>query len=454
MRIVIIGAGEVGFNIAQRLAQEQQDVVVVERNPKRIRFVEEELDVQVVKGTGSSPRTLLAAQVMQADMVIAVTDSDEANLTACLLAESYSRKIIKIARIRDPDLATIAEMPEGFRIQLDLTINPEAVAAEKILRHLAVPAATEVVGFANDRVQLIGIRIAKESPVVGKKLMDFRKERQDVPFLVAALVRRGSTTIPTGEDVIQDGDTVFVLTEPSSLRVVLGAFGHEVEPAERVMIFGGTTVGLLVAQGLEKRGVSCKLIEPDSERCEELAEVLQRTVVLQGDATDEELLREENVDGIDCFVAVSKDEEANLLTALLAKSMGAESVIALTDNSAYFPMITRIGVDIAISPRLLAVSSILHYVRRGRVLSVAAFHDSSAEALEFVAMETAEVVGKPLRTINFPKGAIIGALVRAGEIIIPTGETVILPHDRVIVFALRDAIHKVENALMVKLEYS
>lgn len=454
MRIVIIGAGEVGFNIADRLAQEQQDVIVIEKNPKRIRLIEEELDVQIIKGTGSSPRSLAQAQVTKADMVIAVTDSDEVNLTACLLAESYSRKLIKIARVRDPELASIAEMPEGFRIQLDLTINPEAVAAEKILRHIALPCATEVLGFAGDQVQLIGLRVTESSPVAGIRLMDLRARQTETPLLIAALARRGKTIIPRGDDAMEPGDTVYAVTDPSSLRGVLAAFGANPAPAERVMVFGGTTIGHLVAQGLEKRGVSCKLIEPDAERCAELAEQLQRTVVLHGEGTDEELLREENVDGVDCFVAVSRDEETNLLAALLAKSMGAKSVIASTDNSAYFSMTSRIGVDIVISPRLLAVSSILHYVRRGKVLSVAAFHDIQAEALEFVAMDHTEVVHKPLRTIRFPKGAIIGAVVRAGETIIPSGETVILPHDRVIVFALREAIPKVENALMVKLQYS
>lgn len=452
MRVVIVGAGKVGFNIADHLSSEQQDVIVIEKSQKQLKSVLDELDVQTIRGSGSSPATLHEAQISNADMIIAVTDSDEANITACMIAESQSYGITKIARIRDPELAEIITGPKPLGVKLDLVINPEAVATEKILRHISVPLATEVVSFADGKIYLLGVRIDQESSVIGKLLSDVRKENPD--FLVAALSRDGKAIVPRGSDELRENDMVYVVARPESTHRALSFFDKDCNPAQKVMIYGGTIVGYLLAKHLESRGVACKVIEPDPQVSERLAEQLDKTIVLQGEGTDEELLREENIESHDCFVAVSNNEESNLFSSILAKSLGVPSTISLSDNPAYSPITPRIGIDTSVSPRMLAVSSILHYVRRGKVLAVTSFNDSDAEALEFVAMESSEIVSKNLKSLNFPKDAIIGAVVRDEQTIIPSGETVIQPMDRVVIFALKEAIPKVENALLVKLRYS
>ena len=289
--------------------------------------------------------------------------------------------------------------------------------------------------------------------MAGKRLLDMKDLHPDHRVLIASISRGNRLIVPKGKDVVQVGDLISLVTAESTFSGVLEILGRKDGRVKTVMISGGSFVGLYLAQRLEKSGLNVKIIEDDASRCSELAEKLDKTIVLQGDSSDQALLLDENIAEVDAFLAVSKDEEANILSSLLAKRLGAKRVYSLVNKSSYMPVVITIGVDVMVSPRLAAVSRILQFVRRGKVLSVAQLDGEGAEAIEFVALETSEIVNKPLNTIRFPKGAIVGAVVRGEEVIIPRGNDLILPEDRVIIFALERAIPEVEKALMVKLEY-
>jgi len=447
MRVVIIGAGAVGFNLAERLAAEQQDVVVVELDPRALRRVTDKLDVQAIEGRGSSPQVLLEAGIEEATLLIAVTDSDEVNMLACVVASACGRpSTIKVARVRDEVFFQDQRLQDRLARVVDLHINPERVAAEKVLHVLSVPAATDVVWFADGKVQVIGLPITERSPLAGVRFADLAGIDPDRKLLVAAISRLDGVVIPKGSDRVCAGDTIYAVTQEHGAADVLRVCGYEMEPLRRVMIAGSTNVAVQVAKGLEAMGVATKLIERDKARCYQLADELSKAVILHGDPTDPSLLGEEFVDGVDAFVAASADEEENILSAVLARRLGAKRTIALTDKAAYLELIRAVGVDVVVSPRLAAVSSILQFVRRGRILSVAAFGEE-AEALEFEATEASSIVGKPLRKVRFPRGALVGAVFRKGQTVAPSGEDVIQAGDRVVVFALKAAIPDVERLI-------
>lgn len=453
MKIIIIGAGEIGLNIARKLSSENKDVILIDSSEERIKMAQECLDVQCILGKGSKPGILKEAGIDTAEIVIAVTDSDEVNMIACLIASSQSKVPVKIARIRDPDYSGNATILDREHLGIDLIINPEREAADKILRLLKVPGATEIVEFAEGKVKLIEFLVESGSYMAGKRLRDMKDLHPDHRVLIASISRGNRLIVPKGKDVVQVGDLISLVTADSTFSGVLEILGRKDGRVKTVMISGGNFVGLYLAQRLEKSGLNVKIIEDDASRCSELAEKLDKTIVLQGDSSDQALLLDENIAEVDAFLAVSKDEEANILSSLLAKRLGAKRVYSLVNKSSYMPVVITIGVDVMVSPRLAAVSRILQFVRRGKVLSVAQLDGEGAEAIEFVALETSEIVNKPLNTIRFPKGAIVGAVVRGEEVIIPRGNDLILPEDRVIIFALERAIPKVEKALMVKLEY-
>ncbi|UCD84447.1 MAG: Trk system potassium transporter TrkA [Deltaproteobacteria bacterium] len=453
MKVIIIGAGEIGFNIARKLSSENKDVILIDSSEEKIRRAQECLDVQCILGRGSRPGILKEAGIDTAEIVIAVTNSDEVNMIACLIAGSQSKVPVKIARIRDPDYTGNNTILGKEHLGIDLVINPEREAADKILRLLEVPGATEIVEFAEGKVKLVEFLVEPGSYVAGKRLKELDETHPNQRVLIASISRGNKLIIPKGEDAIQVGDLVSVVTVKNAVSEVQEVLGKKNGRTKTVMISGVGFVGLYLAQKLEERGLSVKVIENDAVKCSELAEKLNRTIVLQGDSSDQSLLLEENINEVDAFLAVSQDEEANILSSLLAKRLGAKRVYALVNKSSYMPVVTTIGVDVMVSPRLAAVGRILQFVRRGRVLSVAQLDGEEAEAIEFVALETSDIVNKPLKNLRFPKGAIVGAVVRGEEIIIPRGNDSILPDDRVIIFALGKAIPKVEKALTVKLEY-
>lgn len=452
MRIIIIGAGEVGYHIASRLASEDKDVVVIDSNEKVLSRVSEQLDVQTVHGSGSSPKILERAGVRDAEILLAVTDSDEINLIACTFANILSPGLRKLARIRNPEYTDYQEVLAKDILDIDMVINPEEEVIRTIERLMGAPGAVEISDFSEGRIKLVGLWVREDSPVAGTKLFDLREKVGHERLIVAAIIRDDRLIIPQGDNALKDGDLIYFVCEDQYLNKVLHGFGIHSETLRNVLIIGGGNIGYKLAKGLEKRNVHVKIIELDRKRCEFLAENLNRTVVLQGDGTDQELLLEENVRSMDVVVTVTGDEEYNVLCSLLAKNLGSKMTITRINKFAYLPLVRTVGLENTVSPRLSAVNAILKHVREGRVISAISIKEE-AEALEAIAQAKSELVGKPIKDLPFPQGAIVLCLIRGEEVIIPTGDSIIEPNDRVIVLSTRRNISRVEKALTVKLEY-
>ena len=453
MKVIIIGAGEVGYHIADSLSREEIDTVLVDINEERLREVSESLDIQTILGSGSSPAVLKRAGMAHADMVVAVTDSDETNMISCLLASTQSRVPVRIARIRNPELNEDSTLFSSSCLNIDLRINPEREAVNQILERLECPGASEVFSFADGRIRMLGFVIDPGAAVVGKSLIALRAMEPEFKVLITAMGRDEKFIVPAGDTVIENGDYLFAVTDAARVRELLRFFGRDTEPPRRIIIIGGGNTGVMLAEGIEKMGLSVKLIERRRDKCEDLAARLEKTIVLHGDGTSQELLKEENIQETDFFIAVTNDEEANILGALVAKLLGAKKVISLIRRIDYIPLVARVGIDGVINPRHAAISRILHFIRKGKILSATPLRDERAEVFEFVALETSEITDRPFKEIPFPRGTIVGAIVREERIIIPDGESVILPGDRVVIFTPHAAIHQLEKLLTVKLEY-
>ncbi len=452
MKVVIVGAGQVGYNIADILSKEGNDVVVIDRNEEPLRALAENLDVQTVTGSGSSPDVLKKAHLEQAEMLIAVTDSDETNMIACLLSATQSKVPLRVARIRNPELTGNHPLFSKSCLHIDLCINPEREAARRVMDVISHPGAAEIFSFADDRVKLFGFSIDPGCPVAGKRLSDLRILYEKRNVLIASIVRGDARVMPTGTSTVEEGDYVFAITDSVSVTDVLRFFGKETAPPHRIMIVGGGSTGLMLAEMLEREGLDVKIIEKREAKCEFLVSRLEKATVIHGDGTSQDLLQEESIQNTDVFLAVTDDEEANILGALLAKQMGSKKVFSLINRIDYNPIVSRVGIDGVINPRHAAVSTILHFIRKGKIISIAPLRDEKAEAFEFVALETSEITARPLKDLRFPKGTIVGAIVR-DEIVIPDGGSVIKPGDRVIMFSPRDRILELQKLLTVKLEY-
>ncbi len=450
MSIVIVGAGEMGYHLARRLSYERQDVVVVEKNAAKVNFVHETLDVQTIQGRGSSPAVLKRAGIDKAGVLVAVTDSDEVNLVACFVAHQFNKFMKKVARLRQEDYLEVTGMSEQNHLGVDLFISPEHEAVTKLIKVLKVPSATDVIDFAEGRIKLFGIQLKPDSPLVGLSLMAVRERYPDDRILIPAIFRDSEAIIPHGQDVLKARDTVYVITGIASIPRVMEMSGLQGASPKSFMILGGTDVGVRIAMELETQGVSqIRLVESDLAKCEEIASQLDYTMVLRTDSVDEDFLRSEGIYEIDAFLAMTEDDEHNALTALLAKRMGVERVAALTNKLEYHRLLSVVGVDVVVNPRLEGASRILQYIRKGKVMSVSMLPGEGVEVIEFEAMETSQLVGKPLRKVKFPSGAILGAVERGRDFLIPDGNSVIQPGDRIIVFARREAIPKVEKLISV-----
>jgi trk system potassium uptake protein TrkA len=453
VKIVIVGAGEVGFHIASHLALENKDVVVIDKNADAIRRVSDNLDVQVVQGSGSSPVVLEEVGISQAEIILAVTDSDEANLVACLVANMLSPSTKKLARVRDGDFDQYHDHFRENSPHIDTIINPEIEVVKTIERLMSVPGAADVGEFADGRIKFVGIYLDKNSQLSGIKLSEIPDKITGTRLLVAAVVRDEELIIPGGDDYLMPGDLVYFISEEDKLQETLAVFDKDDQPLKRALIVGGGNIGFRLAKSLEKNSIYCKIIENNPDRCAEIAEELNRTIVLCGDGSDQVLLAEENIQDIEVVITLTNNEETNILASLLAKRMGAKKSIAKISKFSYFPIMKTIGIEKVVSTRLSAINTILRHIRRGKVLSDISLKGVQAEVMEALALETSGIVDKPLKKISFPKGAIVAGIIRNDDIIIPTGDSVIRPKDRVIIFARRPAIPKVEKILSVKLEY-
>jgi trk system potassium uptake protein TrkA len=451
MRIIIIGAGEVGYYITKQLSEEHQDVVLIDRDPKKIRRISENLDVQTFWGSGTSPRLLREAGIEEADMLVAATDSDEVNLIACLLARHLNQHMIKIARVKNPEYLAEKDLFRKELLGIDLIINTRAMMVDMILALMEVPGASEVIDFVGGKVKLISFLISSESPFAGRQLSSLKGQQGSV--LVGAIVRGQKILIPSGRDTIQPHDLVYFVVRGDEVNRTLEDLKIKVRPITNVIIVGAGETGTALAAALDDKRLQVKVIDEDGERCKHLATTLERVIAIRGDGTDRDLLREENAGDADLLIALTGDEESNILISLLAKGMGTGRTITRVSKLSYIPVVSGIGLDTVINPRMAAVRAILRYIRQGKIISVAPLRDEHAEALEVEALETSDIVHTPLKDVKFPEGAILGAIVRGEDIIIPGGDTVILPHDRLIVFALQRAIPSLEKLLTVKLEY-
>jgi trk system potassium uptake protein TrkA len=444
MRVIIVGAGEVGFHLAERLSLENQDVVLVEMDPERAERASELLDVMTVQGNGASIPVLENAGIRNASMLLAVTSKDEVNLISCLAATRLGVDYT-IARVSNPDYYARGSVLSRERLGIDLMINPEREAARETFQLLQSAAATDVANFAKGQVQLTGLVVKEGAQVAGKSVARLASELKDFHFVLAAIVRDGETTIPTGASRVLAGDHIYVLSPTSEVASLPPLAGYEPFHLKRVMIAGGSAEALFLAGHLEKHGVECTILDRDRRRCVELAEALPKALVLHGDATDTELLEMEGVAGLDGYVAATGHDETNLLSALVAKSLGARKVISLIEKFDYLPLVPKVGLDAAVSPRMSAVNAILRYVRKGRVMTVATLKGIDAEAIEFNVGKDAPIAHKTLAELPFPPGGIIGTIIRGEEYIIPRGEDMVLPGDEVIIFALPEALPEIEK---------
>ncbi|SDB08058.1 trk system potassium uptake protein TrkA [Desulfonatronum thiosulfatophilum] len=453
MRIVIIGAGEIGFRVAQRLSTENKDVVIIDKNPDAIKRINDHLDVQTILGSGSSPVLLEQAGLQKAELFLAVTDSDETNLTACLFARALAPNITKLARIRNQEYMHFKSALTREIVNIAHVINPDQEVVHSLERMVEVPGALEVNQFAAGRVSLVGVRVCPESPLLGIRLMDVPERYRDDRFIVAALIRGEKLVIPTGKDDIHEEDIIYFICESEQVNNVMPLFNPCTKKIRQIMIIGGGSVGLLAARRLEKKGLSVKLVDMDLERCRFLAGELDQTVVLHGDGSEVDLLQEENIQDMDALLALTSSEETNILISLLAKSLGVDKTITRINKFTYVPLARAIGLENVISQRIAAVSTILRHVRRGKVISSVPIKGEEAEALEAVALENSSIVNKPIKDLHFPKGALILCVIRGEDVHIPTGETIILPQDRIIILSTRRTIERVERSLAVKLKY-
>ncbi len=453
MKIIIIGAGGVGFHLAQRLASENKEVIVIDNAPDALKRVAENIDAQTIVGYGGSPRILKEAVLRKAYILLAVTNSDSVNITACAVANIISPSTKKIARIRNADFDSFHQSLMRYAPHIDTIINPETEVANTIERLFKVPGAIEVNEFAKGKIKFIGVRLKKNSRLSGLKLIEIASELDGKPLLIAGIIRNERLIVPTGQDKLKPDDLIYFISEKKRLEETMSLFQEYTQAPTKIMIIGGGSIGLKLAERLENRGLTPKLIEINEKKASFLAEKLNKTIILQGDGSDRELLAEENITDMDMVVTVTNDEEINILSALLAKKMGGCKTIAKIDKFDYFPLMAAIGIEQVVSERVSAIDSILKHIRKGKVISAISIKGEEAEVLEAEALATSAIVGKPLRKASIPRGSLIIGILREDQIIIPSGETVINPGDRIIIFATKNALPKVEKILTVKLEF-
>jgi trk system potassium uptake protein TrkA len=452
MRVLIVGGGQVAALIARRLIREGNEVTVVERDAERCSQLEAELDGKIVQGSAVSVKTLRKAGIADAEMLIAVTSSDEVNVLACLIAQVEAKKQVKVARLRTHEADSWREITAGAGLKIDLIIHPETDLAHRILRVITMPGVSDIQEFAGGGARLFGMNVELDSWLAGKTLEDLQRAGPPRDSLIAMIFRGQQVIIPHGAVALKPGDHIYTMATRENMAEVMAFMGlRKRENIKSVFIVGGKQLGILLAERLEEKGVHVKLFERDAARCEKIATILKKTIVIHGDGTDQATLAEENIESADAFLALTNDDEVNIIASLLGRRMGVKKVVALINRLNYLSMVQRLGVNATISPRLSAADRILQFVRKGRVLSVTTFREEEAEAIELIAAAGSKFVGKKLRDIKFPRSAIVGAIAKPdGTVIVPRGEAVIEPGDRVIFFTLESAVAELEQAFLAE----
>ena len=457
MKVIVCGAGQVGSSIARYLASEGNDVTIIDQSPDLIRRISDTVDVKGVVGNASHPDVLERGGAEDANMIIAVTYADEVNMVACQVAHSLFDVPTKIARIRQQSyLQPIwADLFLPDHMPIDVIISPEIEVARSVTRRLRVPGAFEMIPLVGDKVRLLGVRCEEDCPLVHTPLRQLTQLFPDLNIVITGLTRDSRPIVPTADDRMLPGDEVYFVVDTEQVSRAMAAFGHEEPEARRLLICGGGNVGLFLAEEIEREfsWVNTKIIETNEQRAGMVASRLNHTLVIKGDVLDPDLLEEAGVAETNTVVAVTNDDETNILASLLAKRYGCQRAITLINKGSYESLIPSLGIDVVVSPRNITVSTILQHVRRGRIHSVHTLREGFGELIEAEALATSPLVGKPLKEVKFPPGVLIGALVRDDKVISPRGSTVIEAKDRVVLFSSSEAIRKVEKMFSVSLEY-
>lgn len=444
MRAIIVGAGEVGYQVAKFLVMEGVEVVVLDRDREKLTKISEELDVATIHGEGGSPSALAEAGAGSTDILLAVTNSDETNMIACLIAKAMFGVPRKIARIRNHEYIQNEKLLNSDNLDINPAINPELEVANAVIRLVEIPFSTDVKDFEGGSVKVIGYTVPQDFPYLGKTLKSLRKKLPPTRFLIGIIERGDDVIIPTGKDRITAGDVIYMPVKRWEIGDLMQVLGVSQSPAKRVMIVGGGRIGHHIASVLEQKA-DVKLIDKDEERCKLMSKQLDSTIVLLGDGTDEGLLKEENVSDMDVFVTVSNNEELNLMASLLAKRLGARKTITLVNRTGYINLAHSLGLHSVLSPRLITASSILKYVRSGEIITLTSVAEGKAEILEAHIGKESKLKGKKLEKASLPESSLVGVIIRDEKIIIPSGQDVIQEDDKIIFFTLRKSVKAVEK---------
>lgn len=457
MKVIICGAGQVGWQIARHLANEKNDVTVVDNNPDLVRRATDTLDVQGIAGFASYPDVLARAGAREADMVIAATHSDEVNMVTCQVAHSVFGVTRKIARLRAQSYldAIYADLYRRDHLPIDVVISPEKEVAKAALRRLQTPSAFETAFFMGGDAQLVGITIDEDCPVVNTPLRQLSELFSTLRVIVVGIRRDGTLFAPTSGDQLFVGDSCYAFAHREDVPRTLEVFGKVAKQQKRVVIIGGGNVGLAVASHLETQDsrIRAKVIERNRNCAERAAELLEKTIVLHGDGLDENLLREANIDRSDAVLAVTDDDKTNILAAVRAKALGCPLAICLVNDPTLVPLLQEMDIDAHINPRATTVSSILRHIRHGRVQGVYSIGDAEAEIIEAKVMSTSKISGQRIRDIDFPEGVLVGAIKKGDMVVRPSGSTRIDEGDSVVLFSMSAAVSEVESLLQVTIDY-
>jgi trk system potassium uptake protein TrkA len=444
--IIILGAGEVGYNLAKLLSYEKHDIVILEPDSARAKRARENLDIQVFEGTGSSPNDLEQAGIKKADMIVAVSNNDEVNLLACLISGKFGVPT-KIARVKNREFTREDCALNAKILDIDLIIHPESEVAKAVVNLLKLTAATDILEFANGKILLLGIHLDKTSEILGKSLAELAKSLEYLTFRTVAILRRDRTIIPRGADIFMSNDRIYVMTQRENLPELLRITGKENVKMENVMILGGGQTGTEIASLLEDT-INVKIIESNTDKTHILADKLQKSLVIRGDGRDINLLALEGIIDMDAFISVTGDDETNIISCLVAKHLQVPRIISLINKTDYTPIIPTIGIDAFVSKQIVTVDQILKFIRRGSIVSVASIPGIAAEVIEYYTGDNAKITHKQIKDIHIPKGALLGAVVRGDEFFIPVGGSQIKAGDKVVVFAMPTALKEVEKLFL------
>jgi len=445
MNILIVGAGIVGFNLAQELSHEGHDISIIDADPEKIKVISEKLDVLAVRGNGCLPSTLIQGRIRDAEMVIAVTDKDEINLMVCFLAHKFEVKE-RFARLRNMELTGENQVFKPEELFVDHAINPAEIIIDSILKIIKTPGAVNVAEFADGQIFFRGFDVPADAPLAGKTIEEIREVCELNAFLVVAIVREGKMIIPKYENRIQAGDKIYVLVDHDFLPLILPMLNRQVDEIQKIIIYGASQIAVHLARELNEFISDVSIIEPSLEKANEAADTLEDTVILHGSGTDPDLFNDINMKDADLFLALSNNDEMNILSALLAKKHGAKRAAVITNDPDYLPILDSIGMDVTINPRLITVSEILKHLRKGQVVNLYKLIEGEAEVLEIVISAESAAAGRLINQLHMPEHSIIGAVLRVdGEMVVPGGSTEILEGDTVIVVTLPDCIGKIEK---------